>query len=179
MAFGGNDWLALTVESSLEPDLPICDPHHHFWDLRPASTPYQRYLIHELNADIYSGHNVRSTVFVEAGSMYRADGAEELRPVGEVEFVQGLAAASASGVYGPARAAAAIVGHADLKLADKVAPILEALQAASPNRFRGIRHNVSWNADPIFQNREVEGIIADSRFREGAAMLSSLSLIHI
>ena len=105
--------------------------------------------------------------------MYRADGAEELRPVGEVEFVQGLAAASASGVYGPARAAAAIVGHADLKLADKVAPILEALQAASPNRFRGIRHNVSWNADPIFQNREVEGIMADSRFREGAAVLSS------
>ena len=108
--------------------------------------------------------------------MYRADGAEELRPVGEVEFVQGLAAASASGVYGPARAAAAIVGHADLKLADKVAPILEALQAASPNRFRGIRHNVSWNADPIFQNREVEGIMADSRFREGAAMLSSKGL---
>ena len=70
MAFGGNDWLALTVEPALEPDIPICDPHHHFWDLRPASTPYQRYLIHELNADIYSGHNVRSTVFVEAGSMY-------------------------------------------------------------------------------------------------------------
>ena len=176
MAFGGNDWLALTVESSLEPDIPICDPHHHFWDLRPASTPYQRYLIHELNADIYSGHNVRSTAFVVAGSMYRADGAEELRPVGEVEFVQGLAAASASGVYGPARAAAALVGHADLKLADKVAPILEALQAASPNRFRGIRHNVSWNADPIFQNREVEGIMADSRFREGAAVLSSKGL---
>ena len=85
MAFGGNDWLALTVEPSLEPDLPICDPHHHFWDLRPASTPYQRYLMHELNADIYSGHNVRSTVFVEARSMYRADGPEELRPVGEVE----------------------------------------------------------------------------------------------
>ena len=176
MAFGGNDWLALTVESSLEPDLPICDPHHHFWDLRPASTPYQRYLLHELNADIYSGHNVRSTVFVEAGARSRADGAEERRPVGEVEFVQGLAAASASGVYGPARAAAAIVGHADLKLADKVAPILEALQGASPNRFRGIRHNVSWNADPIFQNREVEGIMADSRFREGAAVLSSKGL---
>ncbi len=173
MAFGGNDWLALTVEPSLEPDLPICDPHHHFWDLRPASTPYQRYLMHELNADIYSGHNVRSTVFVEAHSMYRADGPEELRPVGEVEFVQGLAAASASGVYGPARAAAAIVGHADLKLADKVAPVLDALQAASPNRFRGIRHNVSYNIDPIFQDRETEGIMADSRFREGAAVLSS------
>ena len=111
MPFGSNDWLSLTQEPTLEPDLPICDPHHHFWDLRPQSIPYQRYLLHELNADIYSGHNVRSTVFLEARSMYRSDGPVEMRPVGEVEFVQGLAAASASGVYGPSRAAAAIIGH--------------------------------------------------------------------
>ena len=176
MPFGGNDWLALTVEPTLEPDLPICDPHHHFWDLRPQSIPYQRYLIHELNADIYSGHNVRSTVFVEARSMYRGDGPTELRPVGEVEFVQGLAAASASGVYGPARAAAAIVGHADLKLAGDVKPVLEALQAASPNRFRGIRHNVTWSPDPALENRETEKIMADSKFREGAKVLSDMGL---
>ena len=130
MPFGDNDWLALTQEPTLEPELPICDTHHHFWDLRPRSIPYQRYLIHELNADIYSGHNVRSTVFVEANSMYRPDGPVESRPVGEVEFVQGLAAASASGIYGPSRAAAAIIGHADLKLAGKVEPVLEALQAS-------------------------------------------------
>ncbi|MDA1127812.1 MAG: amidohydrolase family protein [Chloroflexi bacterium] len=176
MAFGGNDWLALTDEPTLEPEIPICDPHHHFWDFRSRSTPYQRYLIHELNADIYSGHNVRSTVFVEAHSMYRPDGPEELRPVGEVEFVQGLAAASASGIYGPSRAAAAIVGHADLKLADKVRPALDALAAASPNRFRGIRHNVSWNPDSIFENRETEGILADGRFREGAKVLVQMGL---
>ena len=176
MPFGGNDWLALTQEPTLEPEIPICDPHHHFWDLRPNSIPYQRFLIHELNADIYSGHNVRSTVFVEARSMYRADGPVEMRPVGEVEFVQGLAAASASGVYGPSRAAAAIVGHADLKLGDNVKPVLEALQAASPNRFRGIRHNVSWNADPAFENREIEGILGDSKFREGAKVLSQMGL---
>ena len=176
MPFGGNDWLSLTNEPSLEPEIPICDPHHHFWDLRPQSIPYQRYLIHELNADIYSGHNVRSTVFVEAHSMYLSDGPVELRPVGEVEFVQGLAAASASGVYGPSRAAAAIVGHADLKLADNVGPVLEALKAASPNRFRGIRHNVSWNSDPAFQDRETEGIMADSKFREGANVLSRMGL---
>jgi len=124
MPFGGNDWLSLTQEPTLEPELPICDTHHHFWDLRPRSIPYQRYLIHELNADIYSGHNVRSTVFVEASSMYRSDGPEEMRSVGEVEFVQGLAAASASGVYGPSKAAAAIVSHADLKLARNVEPVL-------------------------------------------------------
>ena len=176
MAFGGNDWLALTQELTLEPDLPICDPHHHFWDLRPQSTPYQRYLLHELNGDIYSGHNVRSTVFLEARSMYRSDGPAELRPVGEVEFVQGLAAASASGVYGPARAASAIIGHADLKLAGNVAPVLEALQAASPNRFRGIRHNVTWNPDPDWDNRETEGILANADFLEGAKVLSQRGL---
>ena len=177
MPFGGNDWLALTQEPTLEPELPICDPHHHFWDRRPQSTPYQRYLLHELNGDIYSGHNIRSTVFLEARSMYNADGPEELRPVGEVEFVQGLAAASASGVYGASRAAAGIIGHADLKLGDKVAPVLEALQAASPNRFRGIRHNVTWNTDPTWDNRESEGILANSDFRAGAKVLSQKGLV--
>ena len=116
MPFGDNDWLALTQEDPIEPEIPLCDPHHHFWDGRLQSIPYQRYLLHELMADLDSGHNVRSTVFVEARSMYRADGPVEMQPVGEVEFVQGLAAASASGTYGEARAAAAIVGHADLKL---------------------------------------------------------------
>src|SRR5262249_26013581 len=119
MPYGGNDWLALTEEPTLEPELPICDPHHHFWDLRPDRVPYQRYLLHELIADVDRGHNVRSTVFIEARSMYRPSAPPELRSVGEVEFVQGLAAASASGIYGPVRAAAAIMGHADLKLGEK------------------------------------------------------------
>lgn len=171
MPYGGNDWLALTQEPTLEPAIPICDPHHHFWDRRLQSLPYQRYLLDELNADIYSGHNVRSTVFLEARSMYRPDGPVELRPVGEVEFVQGLAAASASGIYGPSRAAAAIIGHADLKLGTNVAPVLNALQAASPNRFRGIRHNVTWSPDPAVDNRESEGILANATFRAGAKVL--------
>src|SRR4029450_13633012 len=110
MPYGGNDWLALTQEPTLEPELPICDPHHHFWDRRLQSLPYQRYLLDELHADISSGHNFRSTVFLEARSMYRPDGPVAMRPVGEVEFVQGLAAASASGIYGPRRGGAVRVG---------------------------------------------------------------------
>jgi predicted TIM-barrel fold metal-dependent hydrolase len=176
MPYGGNDWLALTQEAILEPELPICDPHHHFWDRRLQSLPYQRYLLDDLNADIYSGHNVRSTVFLEARSMYRPDGPVAMRPVGEVEFVQGLAAASASGIYGPSRAAAAIIGHADLKLGANVASVLDALQAASPNRFRGIRHNVTWSPDPALDNRESEGILANTTFREGAKVLSQRGL---
>jgi predicted TIM-barrel fold metal-dependent hydrolase len=177
MPFGGNDWHALTQESSLEPDLPICDPHHHFWDFRAARIPYQRYLLHELAADITSGHNVRSTVFVEARSMYRADGPEEMRPVGEVEFVQGLAAASANGLYGPGRAAATIIGHANLNLGDQVGPVLQALQAASPNRFRGIRHSVTWDAEVgNTAAHNAQGQLSADKFRAGARLLAKMGL---
>ena len=177
MPFGGNDWHALTQESSLEPELPICDPHHHFWDFRAARIPYQRYLLHELAADITSGHNVRSTVFVEARSMYRADGPEEMRPVGEVEFVQGLAAASANGLYGPGRAAATIIGHANLNLGDQVEPVLQALQAASPNRFRGIRHSVTWDAEVAnTAAHSAQGQLGADNFRAGARLLAKMGL---
>ena len=177
MPFGGNDWLALTQEKALEAELPICDPHHHFWDFRTARIPYQRYLLHELAADMQSGHNVRSTVFIEARAMYRADGPEEMRPVGEVEFVQGLAAASASGLYGPGRAAAAIVGHANLNLGERVAPVLEALKAASPNRFRGIRHSVTWDPHPEVENtaaHKIQGQLGNEQFRAGARVLAKM-----
>ena len=179
MPFGGNDWLALTQERSLEPDLPICDPHHHFWDYRPARLPYQRYLLDELLADIGAGHNVCSTVFIETRSMYRTQGPEELRPVGEIEFVQGLAAASASGIYGPSRAAAAIVGHANLNLGNAVEPVLEALRSASPNRFRGIRHTVTWDPHQDIANTPAhngQGQLLDTNFRAGARVLAKMGL---
>ena len=178
MPYGDNDWLALTTEPTLEPELPICDAHHHFWDFRTERVPYHRYLLHELAADVNSGHNVRSTVFLEARSMYRPDGPEELRPVGEVEFVQGLAAASATGLYGPTRAAAAIVGHANLNLGDGVAGVLDALQAASPNRFRGIRHNTGWDPHPEVESRSVQGQLADADFRAGARVLAQRGLAY-
>ncbi len=179
MPFGGNDWLALTPEPTMEPDIPICDSHHHFWDFRTERVPYQRYLLHELAADITSGHNVRTTVFIEASSRYRPDGPEELRPVGVVEFVQGLAAASASGLYGPGRAAAAIIGHANLNLGEGVEQVLEALQAASPNRFRGIRHSVTWDPDPNVENtsaHRMQGQLASDGFRAGARVLARMGL---
>ena len=179
MPFGGNDWLALTAEAPLEPELPICDPHHHFWDRRLERVPYQRYVLDELNADIYCGHNVRSTVFIECRSMYRPADAGEMRPVGEVEFVQGLAAASASGLYGPARAAAAIIGHANLNLGERVAPVLEALKAASPNRFRGIRHSVTWDPHPEVENtaaHKAQGQLASDQFRAGARVLARMGM---
>src|SRR5258706_9971732 len=97
------NWLTLTNEPALEPGLPIIDPHHHLWD-----RPGDRYLLEELVADARA-HNVRQTVFIECSSMYRADGPEEFKVVGETEFVQGIAAMSASGRYGESRVAAGIV----------------------------------------------------------------------
>ncbi len=176
MALQGNEWLALTEEPALEPDMPICDAHHHFWEYRPEPVDYQRYLLQELADDLNSGHNVRSTVFIEARSSYRTEGPEEMRCVGEVEFVEALAAAGASGQYGPGRPAAAIIGRADLKLGDRVQPVLEALQAASPARFSGIRHSVGWDPSPELDNREIEDCLANEGYRAGARRLADMGL---
>ena len=113
-------WLASGGEEALEADLPICDPHHHLWD-----HPQSRYLLDELLTDTHA-HRIEKTVFVECGSMYRAEGEESLRPIGETEFVQGVAAQSASGGYGAMRANSGIVGHADLLLGGAVDDVLEA-----------------------------------------------------
>jgi predicted TIM-barrel fold metal-dependent hydrolase len=161
-------WLALTHEEALEPGLPIIDPHHHLWD-RPGN----RYVLEQLAADI-EGQNVRQTVFVECTSMYRAEGPEEFKVIGETEYVQGIAAESASGRYGDLRAVAGIVGSADLRLGDRVAPVLEAHLAASPNRFRGIRHRAAWAEPGVLPNQPAglpEHLLMDPDFRRGFAYL--------
>ena len=174
---GGNDWLAQSPEETLEPEIPICDPHHHFWVSRPEPVHYQKYLLPELAADLNSGHNVRSTVFIEVRCEYRKDGAEEMKPVGEVEYVQVIADESAAGMHGPARAAAAIIGHADLKLGEAVRPVLEAMEAASPNRFRGVRHSVGWDESPELTNRDIKGALSTDGYRAGAKVLAGMGLV--
>lgn len=176
-----NKWLAQVQEEALEPDLPICDPHHHFWD-----RDGERYLLEELLEDTSTreertAHNVTSTVFVQCRSMYRQSGPEHLKPVGETEFVQGIAAQSASGQYGPTSVAAGIVGYADLTLGEAVEEVLEAQVAASPNRFRGIRHITAWDQDlttiPTPRRYNVrQGMMAESKFREGFARLGKYDL---
>jgi hypothetical protein len=80
----------------------------------------------------------------------RADGPAEMKPIGEIEFVNGTATMSESGQYGKSRLCAGIVGHADLRLGDGVARALEAEIAAGDGRFRGIRHSVVWDASEMF-----------------------------
>ena len=123
-------WLALTQEEILEPDLPICDPHHHLWE-----RPEQHYLLDEFLADAGSGHRIDSTVFLECGASYRTDGPVEMRSVGEAEFVSHIAALSASGNYGSTRVAAAFVGFADLTLGARAESVLTALIDAGEVAF--------------------------------------------
>ena len=169
------EWLELVQEEALEPELPICDPHHHLWDR--ADNEY-RYLLDELLADLDTGHNIVSTVFLDCGSMYRADGPEHLRPVGETEFVNGVAAMSASGGYGPPRVAAGIIGHANVMRGAAVDEVLEAHIAASP-RFRGIRHSTNWDASPDvdFYEAESQGMMREPAFHEGFARLEHHRLV--
>src|SRR5262245_12095491 len=161
------DWLAQHTEATIEPERPIVDPHHHLWH-RGGS----RYLIEEVAADIASGHNVTATVYVDCRSMYRASGPEALRPVGEVEFANGVAAMAASGGYGPAAICAGIVSHANLLLGDGARAVLEAEIAAGNGRFRGIRHSSAWDAEPAVAGpyaTRPQGLLLDPTFRKGFA----------
>jgi predicted TIM-barrel fold metal-dependent hydrolase len=168
------DWLALRKEAIIDPQRPIVDPHHHLWDRGGL-----RYLIEEITDDIASGHNIIATVYVDCRSMYRAGGPEAFRPVGEVEFANGVAAMSASGGYGKAAICAGIVSHVDLLLGEGARPVLEAEIAAGNGRFRGIRHSSPWDADPevagIYATRP-KGLLLDPTFRKGFACLAPLGL---
>ena len=170
------DWLDRRKEPIIEPELPIVDPHHHLWQ-----RPEWRYLLEDLLLDTGSGHNIVATVYMEARSMYRDQGPEEMRPVGETEFANGIAAMCSSGICGKTRACAGIVGHADLTLGTRVEPVLSALMRAGGERFRGIRHGVSWDADPSIMSPASParpGLLADKTFREGVAVLSRLGLSY-
>ena len=169
-------WLALHHEPILEPELAIIDPHHHLWEF-----PRHRYLLPDLLADTGSGHAIAQTVFIECTACWRADGPEEMRPVGETEFVNGIAAMSASGGYGPTRVAAGIVGFADLTLGARVEAVLAAHVGAGGGRFRGIRHAAGWqDKTPEVHNSHTHPpphLYRDhAAFREGFTVLGRMGL---
>jgi predicted TIM-barrel fold metal-dependent hydrolase len=181
-------------EAIIEPDLPIIDPHHHLWDRRPVmhlipppSHPFEHisyrkghYLLDQLLEDTGSGHNIAATVFLECRSMYRADGPNEMKPVGETEFVNGVAAMAASGIYGKTLACAGIVSAAELLLGADVGRVLDAHMRAGGERFKGIRRSTSYDADagvlgPL-SGRSPAGVMMEPKFREGFAELGKRGL---
>jgi predicted TIM-barrel fold metal-dependent hydrolase len=167
-------WLAARQEEILDPGQLIVDPHHHLWD-----RPGWRYLLDEMLADLRAGHDVRATVLVQARAMHRAEGPEAMKPVGETEFANGIAAICASGIHGDVRVCAGIVGFADLTLGAAVRPVLEAHLRAGGDRFRGIRHIATWDADPALLNpayAPAADMLDSPGFRAGFAELAPLGL---
>ena len=161
-----------TREEILDPDLPICDCHHHLWD-RPKS----HYLLDEYLADARGGHNIRSSVYVDCVSMYRSAGREVLRTLGETEFADAVAEQSLVIPGGP-KVCAGIVGFADLNLGHAVAEVLDAHQSAS-KRFRGIRHCAAWDPSDQIQNAHTnpfEHMLASTAFRQGFSELQKRNL---
>jgi predicted TIM-barrel fold metal-dependent hydrolase len=164
-------WLAQYREDALEPALPIVDPHHHLWDREGG------YLLDELLADAGSGHNVVATVFVQCGYAYRTTGPDELKSLGETEFVAGVARESERRKT-KTRAVAGIVGAVDLALGDKAGDVLRAHIEAGGGRFKGIRHitarHEEFNASLL--GRPPARQLADPTFRQGFAQLGKLGL---
>ncbi|MDA0261628.1 MAG: amidohydrolase family protein [Proteobacteria bacterium] len=174
-----HDWLAQYDEETLEPNLEICDPHHHLWNLRHGRST-TRYQLDELLEDLNSGHNIVSTVFIQCGAEYRPDGPVEMRPVGETEFIADIATKSASGRYGPQRVAAGIIGWANLLLGDVVGAVLDAHIAAGEGRFRGIRCGATYDESDEISNSSwgpPPAILLDPKYRNGVAQLAKRDLV--
>lgn len=171
------------AETPLHPDLPIIDAHHHLFDHASdgfaAITKRRRFLIDEYLEYVGAQHNLVATIAVEAHGMYAADGPQEFRAVNETEFLNGQAAMSRTGLYGPARVASGILGWADLGRGRAVRAVLEAYLAAAPQRFRGIRQEGMWDADPsVLGGMSTKGAhqYLDDDFRRGFAELAPLGL---
>ena len=130
MPASSESWLSLVQEEPLDADLPIIDAHHHLWD-----HPDNRYVADDFTRDTQSGHDIVQSVFVECLSMYRKDGPEDLRPVGETEYIRALADASDAEPGRTTKVAAGIVGFADLSLGDAVEPVLLAHLGAGGGRL--------------------------------------------
>jgi len=161
--------LSLT-EEILEPDLPICDAHHHLWERAP-----NRYFLSDLVADLGSGHNIVATVAVECGYGYRKSGTDELKPVGETEFLESVALQARSDPMITTRIAAGIVGFADLSLGDGASAVLAAHLSLS-DRFRGIRYSTTWDGSGALRNETPSGMLLDRRFRQGFGWLEKFNL---
>lgn len=163
------------IEDPIDPHIPIIDAHHHLFD-----HPGWRYLPEDFREDLATAGNVVGSVFVQGSWGYREEGPAALRPVGETEWVESLAALCGD-AGDERRICAGIVGFADLQLGAAVDAVLEAHLAAAPTRFRGIRHVAAWDADPVYHeptNAAAPGLLLDARFQQGFARLARYGLTY-
>lgn len=169
------EWLTQVEEETIDPDQPVCDPHHHLWDF-----PGSRYLLEEFRKDTQSGHKIVSTVFVECATSYRRDGSDAMKPIGETEFVTALTEDAAGLDENRTAVAAGIIGFADLTLGLQLPAVLDAHESACKGRFRGIRHAMAWHASDSVNNAHSQphqGLMEERAFIEGLKLLGDRDLI--
>jgi len=172
MVIYDEEWLSLTKEDAIDPELPICDPHHHFWDV-----PDRCYLLEDFHKDIGGGHNIVKTVFIESESVNKKYTSQGLSPVEETKLVHDIANQNVNEQYRSIDIAAGIISFADLTLGNAVKPVIEEHIAAS-DRFRGIRHTVSWSEyKDVVMSPSPPGLLLDPKFREGLACLKDYDLV--
>ncbi len=166
------EWLDRRVEAALYPELPIVDPHHHLWSRSGAP-----YMVDEFLEDATSGHRIIATVYLECHTHYRQDGPEHLRSVGEVAFA--AATGEGSAARGGPDVCAGIVGHADLRLGDRLHAVIDAMHEAGRGRFRGMRQIAAWHPDPAVKGTVASPppqLLADERLRRGVRVLATRGL---
>jgi predicted TIM-barrel fold metal-dependent hydrolase len=115
---------------------------------------------------------------MQALTRYRKDGPEELRPVGEIEYVANVTKPLQAG---KPQVAKGMVGYADLRRGAAVRDVLEAELQVGDERFRGVRHLVTWDADQSLINplsAGPRGLLLDPQYRAGVAQLASLGLSY-
>jgi predicted TIM-barrel fold metal-dependent hydrolase len=177
-------------EPIIEPDVPMVDAHHHLW-LQPESyltrlledesdwvrahgrvfQQKSRYLLAEFIADLSTGHDVRATICVEAGTMYREAGPAAMRSIGEVEFATRVATATCDS---STKVCAGIVGNVDLALGEAVEDVLIAHIKAASGRYRGVRHSTPY--DPHIWKTGQAHQLDDAVFRAGVRRVHDLGL---
>jgi L-fuconolactonase len=165
MALTRENWLSLTREEAIEPDLPICDAHHHLWYHAESSYPIEDFI-----RDISAGHNIVRTVFLESWKSFWTADSRRMTPVAETEYIENIVSKCAR-----PEVAAGIVGFADLTSGKAVEPVLESHLAAGKGRFRGVRHTTVWDASSEFRSVG-KGLLLDSNFRWGFACLRKYGL---
>ena len=100
---------------------------------------------------------------------------EELRPVGETEFVKDVAEKYARLNTGT-EIAAGMAAHANLKLGDSVKRVLEAHLEVGGKRVKSIRYGCLWDPDPKIKSLSPQGIMLDRKWREGYSCLKEYGL---
>jgi len=171
------EWLNRINEDIIDPELPIIDPHHHLWTKKHPFAGSFPYLLEDLKKDTSSGHNILGTIFMECGQGYYPDGEERFKPVGETEYVAGVAKTSKNLKNYPS--ILGIIGYADMMLGAEVGEVLKTHIGVGDGLFRGIRHAAGWDESDMIDNSHSnpeKNIYFNTNFRRGIEELIDLNL---